>query len=226
MNAVEPNQRESSVILSDYRENGWKHHGYRFFKRVQDILLALLALVVLCPVMLLVAVIIVLDSPGASPIFSQTRVGRNGKEFTCYKFRSMRPNAEAYLEDLLQYNEMSGPAFKIKEDPRITRVGKFLRRSSIDELPQLWNVLKGDMSLVGPRPGLPREVVQYDDFAMRRLQVMPGLTCYWQIQPHRNDLSFEEWMQLDVKYIEEQSFLTDWKIIFATFGAVLGMNGE
>lgn len=226
MNAVEPNQRESSVILSDYRENGRKHHGYRFFKRVQDILLSLLALVVLCPVMLLVPVIIVLDSPGASPIFSQTRVGRNGKEFTCYKFRSMRPNAEAYLEDLLQYNEMSGPAFKIKEDPRITRVGKFLRRSSIDELPQLWNVLKGDMSLVGPRPGLPREVAQYDDFAMRRLQVMPGLTCYWQIQPHRNDLSFEEWMQLDVKYIEEQSFLTDWKIIFATFGAVLGMNGE
>lgn len=226
MNAVEPNQRVSREILSDYRESGLKHHGYRIFKRAQDILLSLLALVVLCPVMLLVAVIIVLDSPGAGPIFSQTRVGRKGKEFTCYKFRSMRPNAEAYLEELLQYNEMSGPAFKMKYDPRITRFGRFLRRSSIDELPQLWNVLKGDMSLVGPRPGLPREVAQYDDFAKQRLQVIPGLTCYWQIQPHRNDLSFEEWMELDVKYIEEQSFLTDWKIIFATFGAVLGMNGE
>ena len=226
MNSVDQNQRVSREILSEDRENRRENSAYRFFKRMQDIVLSFLALVVLSPVMLLVALIVVLDSPGAGPIFAQTRVGLNGKEFTCYKFRSMRPDAEARLAELLEYNEMTGPAFKIKEDPRITRVGKFLRRSSIDELPQLWNILKGEMSLVGPRPGLPREVEQYDEFAMQRLQVVPGLTCYWQIQPQRNTLSFDQWMELDVKYIEEQSFLTDWKIIFGTFGAVLGMNGE
>lgn len=113
----------------------------------------------------------------------------------------------------------------MRHDPRITRVGRFIRKTSIDELPQLWNVLRGDMSIVGPRPGLPREVAQYDDYARQRLLVQPGLTCFWQIQPHRNSLSFDEWVELDVKYIRERSFLTDWKIIFATFGAVLGMNG-
>lgn len=226
MNAVDQNQRVSREVISEDRENRRENSAYRFFKRVQDIVLSFLALVVLSPVMLLVALIVVLDSPGAGPIFAQTRVGLNGKEFTCYKFRSMRPDAEARLAELLEYNEMTGPAFKMKEDPRITRVGKFLRRSSIDELPQLWNILKGEMSLVGPRPGLPREVEQYDEFAMQRLQVVPGLTCYWQIQPQRNTLSFDQWMELDVKYIEEQSFLTDWKIILGTFGAVLGMNGE
>lgn len=195
-------------------------------RRIQDVILSALALAVLWPLMLVVAVMIVIDSPGAGPIFSQTRVGRDGKEFTFYKFRSMRPNAEAELEHLLKYNEMEGPAFKIKDDPRITRVGKFIRKTSIDELPQLWNILKGDMSIVGPRPGLPREVEQYDDYARQRLLITPGLTCYWQIQPYRNRLSFEEWMALDVQYINDRSFLTDWKIIFATFGAVLGLNGE
>lgn len=200
--------------------------GYWKGRRFQDVLLSLIALLVLWPAMLLVAAIIVIDSPGASPIFAQTRVGRDGKTFTFYKFRSMCPNAEAQLESLLDANEMQGPTFKIKDDPRITRVGKFIRRTSIDELPQLWNVLKGEMSIVGPRPGLPREVEQYDDYAKQRLLVTPGLTCYWQVQPNRNSLTFDEWVDLDVKYIRERSFRTDWKIILATFGAVLGMNGE
>jgi lipopolysaccharide/colanic/teichoic acid biosynthesis glycosyltransferase len=176
--------------------------------------------------MLVTALAIVLDSPGTGPIFTQIRVGRDGRPFKFYKFRSMCPNAEEKLNELMDRNEMDGPVFKIKNDPRITRVGKFIRKTSIDELPQLWNVLKGEMSIVGPRPGIPREVEQYDDYARQRLLITPGLTCYWQIQPHRNELSFEEWVELDIKYINERSFLTDWKIIFATFGAVLGMNGE
>ena len=138
----------------------------------------------------------------------------------------MIPNAEAKLAELLEQNEMEGPAFKIKDDPRITRVGKFIRKTSLDELPQLWNILKGDMSIVGPRPPLPREVAEYGEYEMQRLLVTPGLTCYWQVQPHRNELTFDEWVELDVRYIQESNFLTDWKIIFMTFGAVLGMNGE
>ena len=199
---------------------------YWRWRRIQDVVLSILALSVLWLPMLLMALFIVIDSPGASPIFAQTRIGRDGKPFTLYKFRSMRPYAEKELAELLPYNEMDGPVFKIKNDPRITRVGRFIRRSSIDELPQLFNVLRGDMSIVGPRPGTPREVEQYDDYARQRLIVTPGLSCYWQIQPDRNKLSFEEWMELDVKYIQERSFLTDWKIIFATLNAVLGMNGE
>lgn len=226
MNAVELEQSVENRAFLDPQQIARSCGRYWKLKRVQDVLLSALALAVLWPLLLVVAVIIVLDSPGAGPIFSQTRVGRDGKEFTFYKFRSMRPHAEDELEALLRYNEMSGPAFKMKEDPRITRFGRFIRRSSIDELPQLWNVLKGDMSLVGPRPGLPREVEQYDAYTRQRLLVTPGLTCYWQTQPHRNDLSFDKWVEMDVKYIKEQSFLTDWKIILATFTAVLGMNGE
>lgn len=198
---------------------------YWGFCRLQDIILSLLALAVLLPFLLIIAAIIVIDSPGASPIFSQTRVGRDGKEFTFYKFRSMIPNAEEHLDALLADNEMHGPAFKIKDDPRITRVGRIIRKCSIDELPQLFNVLRGDMSIVGPRPALPREVAQYDAYAMQRFIVTPGLTCYWQIQPNRNQLSFDEWLELDLKYIRERSLLTDWKIIFKTFAAIIGMNG-
>lgn len=203
------------------------HNNRRYWalRRMQDIVLSLGALLVLWPLMLLVALIIVIDSPGAGPIFAQDRVGRDGKVFRFYKFRSMVPDAEEKLEALLQNNEMDGPAFKMKEDPRITRVGRFLRKSSIDELPQLWNVLKGDMSIVGPRPPLPREVEQYDDYQKQRLYVTPGLTCYWQIQPHRNEMEFDEWIELDLKYIRERSFCNDWKIIFATVGAIFGMNG-
>jgi len=199
---------------------------YCRFRRFQDVVLSVLAIAVLWPALLIIALIIVIDNPGAGPIFAQTRVGRDGKEFTFYKFRSMIPGAEEQLDELLQKNEMDGPVFKIKEDPRITRVGRIIRRCGIDELPQLYNILRGDMSIVGPRPALPREVAQYDARAMQRLLVTPGLTCYWQIQPNRNQLSFEEWLELDLKYIKERSFLTDWKIIFSTFATVVGMTGE
>ena len=226
MNALEINEKTERVPLLDRDEILRRDSRYWKVRRFHDVIFSLLALLMLWPVMLIVALVIVIDSPGASPIFAQTRIGRDGKAFTFYKFRTMRPNAEAELHDLLQHNEMDGPVFKIKDDPRITRIGKFLRKASIDELPQLWNVLKGDMSLVGPRPGIPREVEQYDDYARQRLIVTPGLTCYWQIQPNRNSLTFDEWMELDVQYIQQRSLKTDWKIIWATFGAVVGMNGE
>lgn len=200
--------------------------AYWICRRAQDIFFSLLALIVLSPVMLITALVIWIDSPGASPIFSQTRVGRKGKEFKFLKFRSMVPNAEAKLDELLAQNEMDGPTFKIKNDPRITRVGRFIRKTSIDELPQLINILRGDMSIVGPRPALPREVAQYDAYELQRLYVQPGLTCFWQIQPRRNDLTFEQWIELDLKYVRERSFLTDWKIIFGTVKAVFGMEGE
>ena len=214
------------VELLDREEVLHKARKYWVVRRTQDVVLSLIALLFLWPLMAIVAVAIVIDSPQAGPIFTQTRIGRDGKAFKFYKFRSMKPNAEAELGELLSQNEMDGPVFKIKKDPRITRVGRFIRKTSIDELPQLWNVLRGEMSIVGPRPGLPREVEQYDAYTRQRLLITPGLTCYWQIQPNRNDLSFEEWVDLDVQYIRDRSFCTDWKIIFATFGAVFGMNGE
>jgi len=200
--------------------------AYMRFKRVQDVILSTLGLILLFPLLVIISLVIVIDSPGASPIYVQTRVGLNGKKFRFYKFRTMHPDADKLLESLLDKNEMTGPVFKIKNDPRITRVGKVLRKTSVDELPQLWNVLKGDMSMVGPRPALPRETEQYDEHAWKRTAVVPGLTCYWQIQPKRNSLSFDKWLELDLKYIEESSFLVDWKIMFGTIGAVLNMEGE
>ena len=199
--------------------------AYDVCKRCFDVVCSFLGLVVLFVPLLIVALVIVIDSPGASPIYVQERVGKNGRRFKFYKFRSMVPNAEAMLNDLLAHNEMEGPAFKMKKDPRITRVGGVLRRSGVDELPQLWNVLKGDMSLVGPRPPLPREVEQYTDEQRQRLTVIPGMTCYWQVQPKRNTLSFDDWMAWDIKYISERSFGTDLKILFKTVGAVCGMEG-
>ena len=198
---------------------------YWMGRRAQDVFFSLLALIVLAVPMAIVALVIWADSPGASPIFSQDRVGRDGKIFKFYKFRSMIPNAEARLKDVLAQNEMDGPDFKMKNDPRITRVGRFIRRTSIDELPQLINILKGDMSIVGPRPALPREVAQYTDYERQRLYVTPGLTCYWQIQPNRNELTFDEWMELDLKYIQDRNFWLDWKLIFQTIWAVLRMYG-
>lgn len=200
--------------------------AYLYLKRAQDILLSVLGLILLLPVMMVIALVILIESPGESPIFVQTRVGMNGRKFKFFKFRTMYPDAEAHLSELLDRNEMNGPVFKIKDDPRITRVGRFLRKTSMDELPQLWNILKGDMSLVGPRPALPRETEQYDEYAWQRLAVTPGLTCYWQIQPKRNSISFERWVELDLKYIKERSLLVDWKIMFGTISAVLHMEGE
>lgn len=202
-----------------------KRTAYRFFKRFFDIILSALGLIILAIPFLILSIVIFIDSPGASPLYTQVRVGKDGRTFKFYKFRSMVPNAEKKLEELLHKNEMEGPVFKIKDDPRITRVGRFIRRSSIDELPQLFNVLKGDMSLVGPRPPLMREVSQYTDEQMMRVSIKPGITCYWQIQPKRNSLSFDEWFELDMKYIKERSFFTDVKILFKTVRAVFGMEG-
>ena len=187
---------------------------------------SLLALVVLAIPMLIVALVIWIDSPGASPVFSQERVGRDGKRFKLYKFRSMVPNAEEKLEEFLEQNEMDGPVFKIKADPRITRVGRLIRKTSIDELPQLVNILKGDMSIVGPRPPLPREFEQYTEYQKQRLYIKPGLTCYWQVQPNRNELTFDEWVNLDLRYIQERNFWLDWKLIVLTIVAIFNMYGE
>lgn len=199
--------------------------GYNRYKRIQDIIISVISLILLSPFLLIIALIVFTECPSASPIFVQDRVGKNGRVFRFYKFRSMIPNAEEKLEELLQHNEMDGHAFKMKDDPRITKVGKFLRKTSLDELPQLFNVLKGDMSIVGPRPPLPREVKKYDEYELQRLYVTPGITCYWQTTPNRNDMTFDEWLMMDLEYIEDRSLKTDWNIILATFVAVVGMNG-
>ncbi len=198
---------------------------YAIVKRLFDIICSFILLSILLVPSLIIALIIVIDSPGASPIFVQKRAGKNGKEFSFYKFRSMVPNADKMLDSLLDKNEMDGPVFKIKEDPRITKVGKFMRKTSLDEIPQLINILTGKMSFVGPRPPLPREVKQYTAEQMKRLSVIPGLTCYWQVKPSRNDCTFDEWMALDIKYIEERGIFTDIKILFKTIGVVFGMDG-
>lgn len=198
---------------------------YLAVKRCFDIVFSLLCIIVFTIPILFVMLLIVIDSPGASPIYTQYRVGKNGRVFKFYKLRSMVPEADQMLDSLLDQNEMEGPAFKISNDPRITRVGRVIRKTCIDELPQLWNILKGDMSFVGPRPPLPREVEQYNDFQRNRLSVVPGLTCYWQIQPNRNSLTFDKWLELDLKYIEERNVKTDLMIIFKTVGAVLKMEG-
>lgn len=202
------------------------HRRYWVLRRAQDIVFSLLALILLAPLALLITLAIVLDSPGDGAIFRQRRVGRDGKLFWLYKFRTMCPDAEEQLNELLSQNQMDGPVFKIKGAPRITRVGRFLRKTSLDELPQLLNVLQGDMSIVGPRPALPREVELYSDYQRQRLYVTPGLSCYWQIAPHRNEMSFDEWVALDMKYIQERSFWVDWKIIFLTVRAMLMKYGE
>ena len=202
------------------------HRRYWVLRRAQDIVFSLLALILLAPLALLISLAIVLDSPGDGAIFRQRRVGRDGKLFWLYKFRTKCPDAEEQLNELLSQNQMDGPVFKIKGDPRITRVGRFLRKTSLDELPQLLNVLQGDMSIVGPRPALPREVELYSDYQRQRLYVTPGLSCYWQIAPHRNEMSFDEWVALDMKYIQERSFWVDWKIIFLTVRAMLMKYGE
>lgn len=193
---------------------------YSILKRVIDVVGALFGLIILSPILIIVGILIKLESKGPI-IFAQKRVGLNGKEFKMYKFRSMVINAEALKEKLAEKNEMSGPMFKIKDDPRITKVGKFIRKTSIDELPQLINVLKGDMSLVGPRPSLPNEVKEFEDWMLKRLEVKPGLTCYWQVMG-RNNIDFENWMKLDIKYVNERSFWLDIRLIFKTFFVLFG----
>jgi lipopolysaccharide/colanic/teichoic acid biosynthesis glycosyltransferase len=201
----------------------WPRTRVEAAQRFCDVLLASILLLLLLPVFLVIALLIRCDSPG-QPLFMQTRVGRRGREFNFFKFRSMYQDAEARRAALEQNNERSGPVFKMQDDPRITRVGRFLRRASLDELPQLLNVLRGEMSLVGPRPALPHEVARYSDAEIRRLEVMPGLTGLWQVSG-RADLSFEESIALDLRYIQEYSLTLYVQILLRTLPAVLRAKG-
>ena len=192
-------------------------------KRALDIALAAIGLVGSLPLWIAIVVAIRLNSPGPA-IFVQERVGIHGRHFRFYKFRSMYTDAEQRLAELKSSNEVLGPVFKIRKDPRITRVGAVLRRTSLDELPQLLNVLLGHMSLVGPRPPLPEEVAQYRPSDAARLSVKPGLTCLWQIRG-RSSVSFDEWMEYDREYIRNMSLWFDVKVLIQTVGAVLSMRG-
>jgi exopolysaccharide biosynthesis polyprenyl glycosylphosphotransferase len=207
---------------------GMKDHailGVNFImKRVIDVTVALAILAVFSWFFLLLAVLIWIEDRGGSPLYGQTRVGRGGRYFTMSKFRSMRPGADQQLGALLEYNEAEGPIFKMRDDPRRTRVGAFMRRWSIDELPQLWNVVKGDMSLVGPRPATPREVAQYEDWQLHRLETLPGITGLWQVSG-RSELGFSEQVLMDIMYIENWSLGLDLRILLRTVPAVLSGKG-
>ncbi len=193
-------------------------------KRFVDIILSSIALVLISPLYLIVAILIKFSSEG--PVhFIQERCGINGRTFKLYKFRTMDVNAEQKLKDLLAFNEMQGPAFKMENDPRVTKIGKFLRKYSIDELPQLVNVFRGDMSLVGPRPPLPKEVQQYALWHQRRLSFRPGITCTWQAGGRNRISNFDQWVKMDLEYIDNWSLLEDFKIIFKTIPAVLLASG-
>jgi exopolysaccharide biosynthesis polyprenyl glycosylphosphotransferase len=192
-------------------------------KRVFDVVVSGVALVAALPILLAAAAAIKLTSPGPV-IFRQKRSGMNGRVFTLYKFRTMVANAEALKGDLQTRNEMDGPVFKIKNDPRVTRVGRVLRKLSIDELPQLWNVLRGDMSIVGPRPPIPTEVEKYERWQRRRLSMRPGITCIWQVSG-RNTVDFKRWMEMDLEYIDNWSLALDLKILLKTIPAVLSSRG-
>ena len=205
----------------EYIKADQENRIYLFFKRLIDILGSGFGLIILSPVFLIVAIAIKFEDSKGSVLFSQKRVGQYGKEFNMYKFRSMVSNAEELKAKLMEQNEMSGPMFKMKHDPRITKVGKFIRKTSIDEFPQLINILKGEMSLVGPRPSLPKEVAKFETWMLERLEVKPGLTCYWQVMG-RNDIDFEDWMKLDIKYVHDRNFWLDIKLIFKTFFVLFG----
>jgi exopolysaccharide biosynthesis polyprenyl glycosylphosphotransferase len=192
-------------------------------KRALDIAVAFTVLVLFSWVFVPLAFLIWLEDR-ASPLFGQVRVGRGGTEFVCWKFRSMRPDADQRLQDLLRYNEAEGPIFKMRDDPRRTRLGSLLRRWSLDELPQLWNVLKGDMSLIGPRPATPREVAQYEEWQLRRLETLPGLTGLWQVSG-RSELGFSEQVLMDIMYIENWSLGLDFRILLRTVPTVLSGKG-
>ena len=194
---------------------------YSVTKRLIDIVGSLCGIILLSPLFLIVAILIKLEDPKGKVFFSQERNGKYPKTFKMYKFRSMVHNAEELLKDLMDRNEQTGPVFKINDDPRITKVGKFIRKTSIDELPQLFNVLKGDMSLVGPRPAIPREVEQYNSYQMQRLAVKPGLTCIWQVSG-RNNIGFDEWVEMDIEYIKTRNLWLDIKLIFKTVGVLFG----
>lgn len=209
--------------MKDLEENFIVNNNgvYLMMKRILDVSCSLIALLLLSPVLLLVTIMIKVEDPKGPVLFKQIRNGIHLSTFEMYKFRSMYIDAEARVEELMHLNEQSGPVFKIKNDPRITKVGKFLRKTSLDELPQLFNVLKGDMSLVGPRPPLPRETIQYTSYQKQRLLVKPGLTCIWQASG-RNNISFDQWVELDLEYIKTRNFWLDLKLILMTIPALFG----
>lgn len=208
-------------VQEEYIKADQGNRIYLFFKRAIDVFGSAFGLIILSPLFLIVAIAIKIEDSNGSVLFSQKRVGQYGKEFNMYKFRSMVSNAEELKAKLMEQNEMSGPMFKMKHDPRITKVGKFIRKTSIDELPQLINILKGEMSLVGPRPSLPKEVTNFEPWMLERLEVKPGLTCYWQVMG-RNDIDFEDWMKLDIKYVHDRNLWLDIKLIFKTFFVLFG----
>nr|WP_305147578.1 sugar transferase [Anoxybacillus gonensis] len=213
--SIQAQQRYTQqVIVNDKK-------SYLIAKRTMDIIGAMIGLISLSWLFLIVAVLIKLEDPKGPVFFKQIRVGKDGKQFYMYKFRSMVTDAETKLQELLKYNEVSGAMFKMKNDPRVTKVGRFIRKTSIDELPQLWNVLKGEMSLVGPRPPLPREVAQYTEYDKQRLLVTPGCTGLWQVSA-RNSVGFKEMVELDLHYIRHQSILFDLKIIVKTIFVLFG----
>lgn len=201
--------------------------NYLIVKRFLDIILSFIGLLVTLPLLFLCMLLIYLEDKG-NPIFKQIRIGENGVPFTLYKLRTMRVNAdkERGHDEIEVQNESDGPVFKIKGDPRITKVGKFLRQTSIDELPQLINILKNEMSIVGPRPALPNEVALYTEYQRKRLNCKPGLTCYWQVTPNRNDVLFEDWVEMDLKYIENISLKVDLLLILKTFRVIFTMDGR
>jgi exopolysaccharide biosynthesis polyprenyl glycosylphosphotransferase len=195
------------------------------WKYVFDFAFSLMVIILWMPIFILIGIAIKFTSKGPI-VFKQKRVGLHGREFNIYKFRTMMVDAEKMQAAIMHQNEANGPVFKIKNDPRITRIGKFLRKTSLDELPQFFNVLKGDMSLVGPRPPIQNEVNQYKAWQLRRLSMRPGITCTWQIMPHRNNISFEEWMKLDLQYIDNWSLQKDLLLTFKTVRAVLMGSGQ
>ncbi|MBF7140301.1 sugar transferase [Pediococcus pentosaceus] len=209
------------VLIDEQAQN--QRYVYRFFKRMLDIVASVIGLIVLSPVFLIVSLAIKAEDRG--PIFySQVRLGKGQRPFKMWKFRSMVVDADKKLEKLLEQNEVEGAMFKMKEDPRITNVGRFTRKHSLDELPQLWNVLIGEMSLVGPRPPLEREVAEYSEYDKQRLIVKPGCTGFWQVTA-RNDVDFEGMVNLDLEYIERSSVLFDISILFKTVAIVFKPNG-
>lgn len=197
---------------------------YLMSKRFLDIAGSLAGLILLSPLFLIVGMLIKLEDWESPIFFKQKRAGKNGEIFYMYKFRSMVSNAEELKASLIKYNEATGPVFKIRLDPRVTKIGRFLRKTSIDELPQLFNVLKGEMSLVGPRPALPNEVALYNNYEKQRLMITPGLTCLWQING-RSNISFQEWVEMDLNYIRQRCLLLDIKLILKTIIVLFGSKG-
>ena len=201
-------------------------YAYRFVKRAFDVVFSLLVFVVFFWLFAIIALLIKLDDPKGPVFFRQERVGKDGRTFYMYKFRSMCVDAEERLAELKVLNEKTGPVFKMHEDPRVTPVGKWLRKLSLDELPQFANVLLGDMSVVGPRPALPVEAATYDAYQAQRLLIKPGLTCYWQAHRNRDAVTFDEWVDLDLLYIEKCSVWNDLKLVIQTIGVVLTAQGN